>query len=77
MRAFNAFSSLMPGFERTAGWDDCQQETLNESRSIGFFLGIPALLSLPFFLCGGLKIGYDLLLFREFRAVKPPEEGKG
>ena len=23
---------------------------------------------------GGLKIIYDLLLYREFRAVKPPEE---
>ena len=40
----------------------------------GLFFGIPALLSLPFFLSGGLKIIYDLLLFREFRAVKPPEE---
>lgn len=40
----------------------------------GLFMGTPALLSLPFFLCGGLKIVYDLLLFREFRAVKPPEE---
>ena len=40
----------------------------------GLFFGIPALLSAPFFLCGGLKIGYDLLLWREFRAVKPPEE---
>ena len=43
----------------------------------GFFLSVPALLSMPFFLCGGLKIVYDVLLFREFRAVKPPEEGKG
>ncbi len=42
----------------------------------GFFFGIPALLSLPFFLAGGLKIVYDLLLFREFRAVKPPEENR-
>lgn len=40
----------------------------------GIFLGTPALLSLPFFLCGGLKIIYDLALWREFRAVKPPEE---
>jgi MFS family permease len=40
----------------------------------GLFLGVPALISAPFFLCGGLKIVYDLLLFREFRAVKPPEE---
>ena len=40
----------------------------------GLFMGVPALFSLPFYLCGGLKIVYDLLLFREFRAVKPPEE---
>lgn len=40
----------------------------------GLFFSIPALINLPFFLCGGLKIIYDLLLFREFRALKPPEE---
>lgn len=40
----------------------------------GVFFGIPALLSIPFFLSGGLKIVYDLLLWREFRTVKPPEE---
>ncbi len=33
-----------------------------------------ALLSWPFFLAGGLKIVYDVLLYRSFRAVKPPEE---
>lgn len=41
----------------------------------GLMLGVPALISAPFFLCGGLKIVYDLLLYREFRAVAPPEEG--
>lgn len=40
----------------------------------GLFFSIPALLSAPFFISGGLKIIYDLLLFREFRATKPPEE---
>ncbi len=40
----------------------------------GLFFSIPALFSAPFFLSGGLKIIYDLLLYREFRAVKPPEE---
>lgn len=40
----------------------------------GLMLGVPALLSLPIFLCGGLKIVYDLALWREFRRVKPPEE---
>ncbi len=40
----------------------------------GPMLGHAALLSLPFFLSGGLKIVYDLLLYRSFRAIKPPEE---
>ncbi len=30
--------------------------------------------ALPFFLAGGLKILYDLLLYRDFRTVRPPEE---
>lgn len=41
----------------------------------GVFLGIPALIGVPFFLSGGLKIVYDVLLFRSFRRVKAPEEG--
>jgi MFS family permease len=40
----------------------------------GLLLSSPVLFSAPFFLSGGLKILYDLLLYREFRAVKPPEE---
>lgn len=40
----------------------------------GIFLSVPALLSMPFFLAGGLKIIYDLLLYRSFRMMKPPEE---
>jgi MFS family permease len=40
----------------------------------GIFFSLPGLLSLPFFLSGGLKIIYDLLLYREFRLLKPPEE---
>ena len=40
----------------------------------GPLLGNAALLSIPFFLSGGLKIIYDLLLYRSFRAIKPPEE---
>jgi MFS family permease len=40
----------------------------------GLLFSIPLLFNAPFFLAGGLKIIYDLLLFREFRAVKPPEE---
>lgn len=33
--------------------------------------------SLPFYLAGGFKILYDLLMYREFRNVKPPEERRG
>lgn len=40
----------------------------------GIFLASAGLLSVPFILSGGLKIVYDLLLYREFRAHKPPEE---
>lgn len=40
----------------------------------GILFSIPALFNAPLFLAGGLKIIYDLLLFREFRSVKPPEE---
>lgn len=40
----------------------------------GILLSIPVLFSAPFFISGGLKIIYDLLLYREFRAIKPPEE---
>jgi len=40
----------------------------------GLLFSIPLLFNAPFFLAGGLKIVYDLLLYREFRAVKPPEE---
>lgn len=40
----------------------------------GLLFSIPSLFSAPFFLSGGLKIIYDLLLYREFRAVRPPEE---
>ncbi len=40
----------------------------------GIFLASPALLSLPFFLAGGLKIVYDVLIYGSFRTLKPPEE---
>jgi len=40
----------------------------------GVLLGNPALMSGLFFVAGGLKIVYDLLLLRSFRQVKPPEE---
>ena len=40
----------------------------------GLFISNPALLGAPFFLAGGLKVIYDLLLYRSFRALEAPEE---
>jgi MFS family permease len=40
----------------------------------GPLLANPGLASIPFYLAGGLKILYDLLLYRAFRSVRPPEE---
>ena len=40
----------------------------------GLLMAVPALFSAPFFLAGGLKIFYDILLYKSFRSMKPPEE---
>jgi MFS family permease len=40
----------------------------------GPLYAVPALAGLPFMIAGGLKILYDLALWRSFRALKPPEE---
>jgi MFS family permease len=40
----------------------------------GQLLAFPSLIGAPFVIAGGLKIIYDLLMWRGFRAVKPPEE---
>ncbi|MCL5022007.1 MAG: MFS transporter [Nitrospirae bacterium] len=40
----------------------------------GPLLAQASLLNVPFFISGGLKIIYDLMLYRSFRALKPPEE---
>lgn len=40
----------------------------------GPLLGALALTGLPFHLAGGIKIAYDLLLWRAFRRHRPPEE---
>jgi len=41
---------------------------------VGFMFARPSLINLPFFVAGTLKIAYDLLLYREFVALRPPEE---
>lgn len=40
----------------------------------GLLFGQPALISVPFFIAGTLKVAYDVLLYRGFVAVRPPEE---
>ena len=41
---------------------------------VGVLFAKPLLISVPFFVAGSLKIVYDLLLYREFLEVRPPEE---
>jgi MFS family permease len=41
---------------------------------VGFMFARPSLINLPFFIAGTLKIVYDLLLYKQFVAVQPPEE---
>jgi len=41
---------------------------------VGYFFARPKLINLPFFIAGVLKIAYDLLLYRAFVSVRPPEE---
>jgi len=40
----------------------------------GPLLANPVLVDVPFFLSGGIKIVYDLMLYRSFKAIRPPEE---
>jgi hypothetical protein len=41
---------------------------------VGFMFARPSWINVPFFIAGTFKILYDLLLYREFVAVQPPEE---
>jgi MFS family permease len=41
---------------------------------VGYFFARPSLVNLPFFIAGTLKIAYDLLLYRAFVSLRPPEE---
>lgn len=40
----------------------------------GFLFSRPLLVDVPFFIAGTLKIAYDLILYREFVSLRPPEE---
>jgi len=41
---------------------------------VGFMFARPSLISAPFYIAGTLKIVYDLLLYKEFVGIRPPEE---
>ncbi|HWY21148.1 MAG TPA: MFS transporter [Candidatus Acidoferrum sp.] len=41
---------------------------------VGFLFARPRLISVPFYLAGTLKIVYDLLLYKQFVGLRPPEE---
>jgi len=41
---------------------------------VGLLFARPTLIDLPFFIAGVLKIAYDLLLYRAFVRLPPPEE---
>jgi MFS family permease len=41
---------------------------------VGFMFARPSWINVPFFIAGILKIVYDLLLYKEFVAIRPPEE---
>jgi MFS family permease len=40
----------------------------------GLLFARPSLTSMPFFIAGTLKIVYDLMLYRAFVGIQPPEE---
>jgi MFS family permease len=41
---------------------------------VGLMFARPRWMNLPFFIAGTLKIAYDLLLYRQFVTIQPPEE---
>jgi uncharacterized membrane-anchored protein YitT (DUF2179 family) len=41
---------------------------------VGLMFAKPRLINAPFFIAGTLKIAYDLLLYRRFVSIQPPEE---
>jgi len=41
---------------------------------VGLMFVNPRLINVPFFIAGTLKIAYDLLLYRQFVALQPPQE---
>lgn len=71
-------SAIVPAAERSAanGVTGTARQIGTALAPLGLGAMTPALLLAggPFFLAGGLKIVYDLALWRSFRRVRPPEE---
>jgi MFS family permease len=68
---------VTPGERAAAGGFTGVARTIGASIS-PFFVGLmfarPALINLPFFIAGTLKIVYDVVLYKQFVAARPPEE---
>ena len=45
--------------------------------TLGSLVASAGFAAVPFYLAGGLKILYDVLIYRDFRRVRPPEERAG
>jgi MFS family permease len=41
---------------------------------VGFLFARPSLINAPFFIAGTLKIIYDIVLYKQFVSLRPPEE---
>ena len=68
---------VTPAERSAAGGITGMARTLGSAISplfVGFMFARPALINVPFFLAGALKISYDLLLYRAFVAIRTPEE---
>jgi uncharacterized membrane-anchored protein YitT (DUF2179 family) len=42
----------------------------------GLLFARPSLINLPFIIAGTLKITYDVLLYKAFVGIRPPEEAR-
>ena len=71
---------VSPGERSAAGGIAGVARTIGAALSpvlAGLMFARPSWINVPFFAAGALKIAYDLLLYREFVSVRPPEETSG
>jgi hypothetical protein len=79
MRTVRVHQSTVAPHRCRPDWRDQPERTRSGSVSaiisplfVGLMFARPSLINLPFFIAGTLKIAYDLLLYREFVAIRPP-----